>query len=146
MLIIFECNENMKCDSKLEASIDEFIAEVEYGNSTSGLQCWYCNMLPGNLNRERNIRSRAFYDITHCALWLQFKKKMKGVLFLAHFHLLFETDTPTSIEFLPIFLWFNASIVTISNLDSWRPQNPQTQNKNCYALCCLWHINCAVYS
>lgn len=83
--------------------------------------------------------------IVHCDFSL--RKKWKAALctlFLAHFHLLFETGTPTSIEFLPIFLCFSASIVTISNLDSWRPQNPQTQSKNCYALCCLAYKLCSV--
>lgn len=58
----------MKCDPKLEGGIDQLIAKLEYGNGGPGLQCWYCHLLPGNLNRKTSIsRGRVFSDITHCA-------------------------------------------------------------------------------
>lgn len=149
----------MECDSKLEVSTEQFIAKVDYGNSAFGLQCWYCDMLPGNVNRERNTRSRAFYDITvisivisashhqHCDFSL--RKKWKAALctlFFAHFPLLFETDTPTSLNF---FLFFCDSVLQLLVLVTWIPGDhriPKHRERTTMLYAVYGSINCAVYS
>lgn len=117
----------MKCDSKLEANMDQFIAKVEYGSRAPGLQCWYCDVLPGNLNRERNIRSRAIYDITHCAFSLEFKKKIKGQHY-AHSSLHISISYLRQIlqHLLNFFLFFcdhHDSVLQLLLLVTWIPED-----------------------